>query len=124
MLRAGRMHTLTLSDFPFRGRVYIKRHNVDVDSNLKECGADVLTFLNDMGVRFITLGRDNVVEGRSWEMSVVEAALGGSGVYSGTVERYSIDEIVYGHVPGLAIKKQINPNVISAYDIKGRSFSR
>lgn len=96
-----------------------------MDSNLKDSSATIRKMLKDFGVDYVSLARDNIVEGRSWEMAVSQALLNYDGVYSGTLESYNDTKVVYGPVPGLDVKrKMINSKLITSKELKVVLFSR
>lgn len=124
MMKPGRIHTIILSTTPIINRQYVRREDVKVDSNLRDVGIQLLNFLKDENITYVTLKNNNVVEGKSWEMAAVEASIGNVGTYSGTVEEYDGEMVTYGEVPGLHIKRKLDSNVKSVKDIKGRLLSR
>jgi hypothetical protein len=75
--------------------------------NLKDIGATLLNLMRHYNVKYVTLFRDVRMEGRSWEMAAMEALLGNAGVYSGTVDAFEDDRVLYGPVPGLMQKRKL-----------------
>lgn len=90
---------------------------LNIDRNLKDFGDNILDLMQKKGVNYISLGRDNVVEGRSWEMAAAHAAYGAKGLYSGTVESYQDNKVKFGAVPGLRQKEKLSKELKTVYDI-------
>ena len=64
-------------------------NGINIDINLRDIGAPIISMLKRHNVKYMSLMRDNVVEGRSWEMAVSMSLLMNSGVYSGEVIAYT-----------------------------------
>uniref|UniRef100_A0A2V0RJ17 Uncharacterized protein n=1 Tax=viral metagenome TaxID=1070528 RepID=A0A2V0RJ17_9ZZZZ len=122
-LLPGRIHSIVLSDAPL-DRNYSHSKGIYIDENLRDIGEPMITLLKDYNVKYLSLKRDNVVVGRSWEMAATQALLGKQGTYSGTVEQYDSSTIRYGHVPGLSTKRILSPNVITYENLEYVSLSR
>jgi len=119
----GRIHRLTISDSPLL-RKYVPKGNLRVDENLRDVGSHFLAFASKFQPMYLSLMRDNVVEGRSWEMAAAQALLGDEGIYSGTVDGYTGSRVYYGAVPAVETKRILAPHLITAYDITHRTLSR
>lgn len=103
----GRQHTVIITNHPLK-RKYVKHANVYIDENIKDVGKALLDELSSENDLYVSLKRDNVVEGRSWEMAAHSAFNGINDVFSGTVDRDVNGTIIYGMVPGKGIKKMVN----------------
>jgi hypothetical protein len=104
---------------------YVKRYGVSVDTGISDISAKVALFLKDYGIRYVTLARDVLVEGNSWEMAAVMAVLAKPGAYSGTVVDYVKNErVTFGPVPGLRAKRKLATNLITMNEIPTISLSR
>lgn len=122
-LLPGRVHTVILSTSPI-DRSYVLTDGIYIDKNLRDIGIHITKLLIDYGVRFVSLRRNNVIIGRSWEMAAAQGLLGDTGTYSGTVEEYNSSTIRYGNVPGLSVKRILSPNVVTFEQLEYRSLSR
>lgn len=106
-LEPGRIHTLLVSTFPIN-RTYRKLNGIMVDVNLRNMGLEIARLLSDENFTHLSLKRNNVVEGRSWEMSVTKSILDEKGMYSGVLQAYDgLDNIEYGAVPAIDIKRKL-----------------
>lgn len=106
VIRPGLLHHVLLGE-----KVPNKRYRIEggiqIDINLKDVGATLLNLIRHYNVKYVTLFRDVHMEGRSWEMAAMEALLGNTGVYSGTVDAVENGKVFYGPVPGLLQKRKI-----------------
>jgi len=119
----GRLHTIILTTYPLK-RNYRQIGRLNVDTNLSDVSINIMNLLTDEGVKFVSLLRDNLVEGRSWEMAASRALLNKGGVYSGTLLAYENERMYYGSVPGITIKRIINENTITNEEVAYDSLSR
>lgn len=109
----GRLHALILSTTPL-SREYVRIENVMIDKNIRDYGVPILNAIKDRGYTHISLFNDNMVFGRSWEMSAAKLLLDIPGVFSGTVEDYKSPNVFkFGIVPGIDVKKEVYKNVIT-----------
>lgn len=119
----GRLHGVILSDNDMM-RSYRNYKGIYIDNNLKHVGDPIMALLHHYAVRYVSLLRDNIVEGRSWEMAACKSLLNDAGVYSGTVKQFSNGRIEYGIVPGIDIKRLVFGNVITANDVTDEALPR
>uniref|UniRef100_A0A2V0RAY9 Uncharacterized protein n=1 Tax=viral metagenome TaxID=1070528 RepID=A0A2V0RAY9_9ZZZZ len=124
IMKPGRLHCVILSRYPLE-KTYSIRGSIHVDHNLRDVSDDMIRLLTDHDVKYVSLLRDNVVEGNSWEMSAAQSLHNVPGVYSGTIIEYIPNKsITYGEVPGLQEKGRIYKELISSKNIKSLSLSR
>lgn len=109
-LLPGMLHYVIISDHPLK-RKYTKRGNVYVDSNIHDTGMDILREVYDEGFEYISLLRNVIVKGRSWEMSAYKALHDNDGVYSGTFIGLNGENPEFGDVPGKKIKQQVYKSI-------------
>jgi hypothetical protein len=122
-LSAGRKHHLILSADKL-DRTYRMVNGVYFDVNLLDVNPLIADILFDFGVRFVSVLRNNRIEGRSWEMSAVCSILGLNGAFSGTVVSKEKDMITFGLVPGLRTKRTLVDNLISSNELPYIAISR
>jgi len=117
----GRIHTIILGNHPERNKKYRILRGLYVDVNLKDV-SDIMCYLLMRTHSYVTLLRDNVVEGRSWEMSAVLAQEGFDGVSTGEVSveplATSGNHIRFSEVLGLPTKSTMYKNLISSKILK------
>lgn len=113
----GRIHEIILTSKPLL-REYRQKGSLFVDNNLRNMGSHITSLLQDNGVKFISLRRDNIVEGRSWEMAAAHAIRDRVGVYSGTVDSYVDGVITFGPVPGVAVKKTLSIDLKTSENVR------
>lgn len=95
-------------------RTYKSYKGIHIDSNLRDVSENILHFLKDNDVLFVSLKRNNVVEGRSWEMAAVHGVLGNRGVFTGTLHEYlPKDSAIFGGVPGVDVKRKLSNLLIT-----------
>jgi hypothetical protein len=112
----GIIHTVILSEVPL-ARSYKRHAGINVDVNILDVGEFLGQFLTESGFTHVSLLRDVIVEGNSWEMSAVHGALGFNGIYSGSIKDYVLNEYIeFDHVPGLSEKRKLSKSLVTAYE--------
>jgi hypothetical protein len=95
--------------------------NLKVDVNLRDVSYTIAKLLNRTS-QYLTLKRDNVVEGRSWEMAALLAQEGFNGVSTGelssSVRIPSGVRLTFSPVLGISTKKKMYKNVITCENLK------
>lgn len=99
-------------------------HTLNVDVNLREIGNEMVNLLSHKGYNYVSLRRNNIVEGRSWEMAAAMSLFDEMGVYSGTVESVSDSKIEFGPVPGVPIKRLLYNKLKTSTEVTFLSISR
>jgi hypothetical protein len=113
LIHPGLQHTLIVSDAPL-DKQYRRINGVDVDENIKDVGTEVIEAMIANNLRYISLRRNVIVEGRSWEMAAAMAIMGVRGVYSGEIVKYvHPNSFLFGPVPAIDIKRKIVKNLIT-----------
>lgn len=105
-LSPGRIHTLIISNTPLK-RAYKRHGNHMFDSNLKDVGTELLTILSKYAPSYVSLRRNNIIEGRSWEMAAIHGFLGVPGIYSGVINHIHRNRIHFGPVMGVGVKREL-----------------
>jgi hypothetical protein len=113
----GLIHGIHISPMPLH-RVYEDYDGVKIDANIKDVGKPIRKVLRGYKPIYLSLARDVTLEGRSWEMGVIQAINGSPGVYSGTVVGLNGGVVMYGPVPGLRIKKKMYNGLISYNNLR------
>jgi hypothetical protein len=114
MLYPGLLHSVIISSSPFLNKEYKNYNGVNIDENLNNVGDALVQLGRALNIRYITIKRDLQIEGRSWEMAASKAMQGKVGTYSGTVESFDGSIILYGHVPGIELKRKLS-NTLNTY---------
>uniref|UniRef100_A0A2V0RJW0 Uncharacterized protein n=1 Tax=viral metagenome TaxID=1070528 RepID=A0A2V0RJW0_9ZZZZ len=93
-------------------RKYRMMNGVAFDTNLRDVGEAITRMLRDYGITHVSLKRDNVVEGRSWEMGAAKSLLGIEDTSTGTVLLYEPNErVTFGPVLGIPTKRYMITNL-------------
>lgn len=91
---------------------------LNVDTNIKDVGDNILDAMKLFGVTHVSLKRDVRVEGRSWEMCAAMALLDMNGTYSGVVTSYiKPKSFTFGEVPATNIKRRLTNKLITSIDL-------
>lgn len=114
---------MILSDSPLN-RNYRTEHGVFVDKNLRTAENLIMSLIKSSGHRYLSLGYNNVVVGRSWEMAAVNAILNNDGVFSGTLSEIRGGVAHYGPVPGVNLKRSLDKNLITVDEKSSDLLSR
>lgn len=116
----GRIHTLFFSNKPLNDRRYRKLGSLHVDLNLKDVSLSMASLISET-FKYASLGRDNVVEGRSWEMGAVLCLHGVDAIATGIVESFEKSNkgliIHFGPVPGTKVKEKMTIDLLTNEEI-------
>lgn len=122
-MEPGLIHGMFLTTYPM-DRAYRKFGNVYFDTNIKDVGGHMVQIFEHYGISHVSLLRNVIVEGRSWEMAAMQCIMGRSGVFSGIIEDVKHGKVMYGAVPGLKIKKMLFEKLITYKEISFDLLSR
>lgn len=113
----GLIHSIVLSMNPIN-RKYIYNEGIYIDVNIRDVGVDIINAFHDFGIRYVSLRRNVIVEGRSWEMSAAMALLNEEGVYSGVVDMYKPPRhFSFGAVPAVDVKRKLFRKLITYIEL-------
>jgi hypothetical protein len=115
-LRPGILHAVILTNYSLN-RSYRKINNISVDVNLRDIGPELIKLLSQTKYNFVSLKRNVIVEGRSWEMAAVHALHNVNGVFSGTVIKVTDGKSYFGEVPAVTMKSKIYKNLITSLEV-------
>ena len=84
-----------------------------LDNNFKDYSGvqDLMRHYTGDRPIYLTSYRDEVIHGRSWEMSLAMALYGHTGVYTGVISDSTPDAIHFGAIMGLDSKRDVFKNV-------------
>jgi hypothetical protein len=102
------------------GRSYrLVADGVYLDNNIRNAGGMRVLFKDYTGQRplYLTSRLDEVINGRSWEMSVAMALSGHRGVYTGVISDATDDSVNFGRIRGLAEKRDVFSSVKTSADV-------
>jgi len=111
----GRIHTIMVSKSPL-DRNYVNLNGIHVDSNLRDFSHKMVEIVKHFGYKYVSLKRNNVVEGRSWEMAAIHALMKMEGIYTGEIKSFDKKSVTFGAVLGVDVKRRLSKNIISFMD--------
>uniref|UniRef100_A0A2V0R9H0 Uncharacterized protein n=1 Tax=viral metagenome TaxID=1070528 RepID=A0A2V0R9H0_9ZZZZ len=113
----GLIHTIIMSTNPI-DREYVFYDGIYIDENIKNVGTHIMNAFRDYGIKYVSLKRNVIVEGRSWEMSAAMALLNKDGVYSGVVDMYEPPRrFSFGAVPAIDTKRKLSRKLITHIEL-------
>lgn len=83
---------------------------------IRDVSSTMKMLLTRLGVSNVIIESEYEIEGRSWEMACVMAAVGHSGVYSGIVSGIDGAKITFGPIAGLSTKRKLG-YIKTYYDV-------
>ena len=110
----GRVRHVDILTTPLHGRSYkVISPGVFIDNNFADySGAEsLMTHYKGALPIYLTSYRDEIIHGRSWEMSLAMALHGHTGVYTGVISDSTPDAIHFGSILGLDSKRDVFKNV-------------
>jgi hypothetical protein len=88
-----------------------------VDANLKDVRPHMIRLLKSHGVEYLSLKRDNTVEGSSWEMACAMSLNGYDDLFSGVITNITPHKISFGSVPAIHYKKKLRNDLKTYLDV-------
>lgn len=120
----GLIHTIILGDI-IANKNYRNVNGVFVDKNIRDVSPQITSLFVARNVTYVSLLRDVVVEGNSWEMAGVRALLDDRDVYSGVIDHITTNDVIhFGAVPAIPIKRKLYEKLKTHVEIPYMSVPR